>query len=367
MRWAPVILSSAVLLAVAVAVQVSAADGPAWPTQRDPGSSTAEDRIDQFSQAFDNLREHLQNLQRDVHQKKAPGMAEGLLRRWDEGFRGIYRMNPDGTNVEFLTAAPGMIASVDPQISNDGTLVVFCANPQLDAVTDAKVYVAAIGGPFKGNVREYGYGNTPAWSPDNRQIAYMINDSNPIGAQGGLWIMDADGTNRRWVAQAWFPRWSSDGKTILCHGLFDQGPSLALVDVATGSMRNLLTSNGWTLQQYGGNWSPDGKQVVFIGSFGGKDRLATIDASGDDKSIRILYTNDEASHSLGGPPDGKQIVFCIQESPSGPRRWWKTYLYSLALDSVDPPALVEKKRVGSINRNMAFSPDGSKLLFSSER
>ena len=110
---------------------------------------------------------------------------------------------------------------------------------------------------------------------------------------------------------------------------------------------------------------------MFIGSFAGKDRLATIDATGDSGSIHILYTNDDPNHSLGGPPawsaDGNQIVFCEQESAAGPRQWWKSYLYSLALDSRNPPVLLEKKKVGNINRNMAFSPDGLKLLFSSER
>ena len=172
--------SLGIVVAVFLAVRAGGQDRPAWPAQRDPTSSSVEERIDQFNQAFDVLHEDLQILQRDVHQKKAPGMTDGLLRRWENGFRGIYIMNRDGTDVTFLTAAPGMIASVDPQISNDFSLVAFCANPQIDAVTEAKVYVAAVAGPFKGAVREFGYGNTPAWSPDNRQIAYMINDSNPI-------------------------------------------------------------------------------------------------------------------------------------------------------------------------------------------
>ena len=49
--------------------------------------------------------------------------------------------------------------------------------------------------------------------------------------------MNSDGSNRRWVAHGWFPRWSPDGKSMVCHGLFNDGVSLALVDVAAGTMR----------------------------------------------------------------------------------------------------------------------------------
>src|SRR5262245_22134667 len=42
-------------------------------------------------------------------------VAEGAIRRKEPGFRALYTMNRDGTNVEYLTAAPGMIASGSPE------------------------------------------------------------------------------------------------------------------------------------------------------------------------------------------------------------------------------------------------------------
>jgi len=242
-------------------------------------------------------------------------------------------------------------------------------------VIESRIYVYALEGPFKGRIRDYGYGNTAAWSPDDRQIAYMINPGNPINAQGGAWTMNADGSQRRWIANAWFPRFSPDGRSLLCYGTPEAGGAYTLLvaDLETGRTRTLLKAPGWTLKMYGGNWSPDGSKVVFVATFQGKDRVATIGSGGDDDSIRILHTNDDPNLTVWGPPawspDGKQIVWNAGGNESGPRQWWHTYLYSLATDAQPgtKPALLEGKKVGNINRGPAFSPDGSKIIFSSER
>ena len=299
------------------------------------------------------------------------------MRRNEPGFRGLYTMNRDGTHVQFLTAAPGMISSADPQWSHDGGMVAFGAVEQSDAPLSGKFYVYAMEGPFKGKMRDYGYGNTPAWSPDGKRIAYMINPGNPINAQAGTWIMDADGTHRRWVAPGWFPRFSPDGKKLICHG-YENGSDLLLVDLEKHSNSPLLTNNplvemkGWKLKLYGGNWSPNGKKIVFAGEYENRDRIAIIDI--EDVSIRILYTNEDPGLGLYGPPawspDSKQIVFSAQDNAAGgPRQWWHSYLYSINVQGNDDQTatLVEGKRVGNINRGATFSPDGKQLMFSSER
>lgn len=49
----------------------------------------------------------------------------------------------------------------------------------------------------------------PAWSPDGRQIAYFkAPESNPDGV-GEIWVMNADGTGARKVADGRLPHWST--------------------------------------------------------------------------------------------------------------------------------------------------------------
>ena len=346
---------------------------PVWPVHREQTADPFGQRVEQLDKSLEIMRDFLQILKQETQVNKGrPTLAQ---RKDQEGFRGIYLMNRDGADVEFLTAAPGMLTSADPQFSNDGKMIAINGLPSIDAMVKSKIFVYAVEGPFKGSTRDMGHGNTPAWSPDDKQLAYMINPGNPIGAAGGTWIMDVDGGNRRWLAMAWFPRWSPDGKSLVCHGT-DQGDNgrmtLIVVDIATGKSRRLLTAPGWQLQLYGGNWSPDGKRVVFVGRHEGKDRLATIDADGSDESIRILYTAAEGANLFGPPawsPDGKQIVFSMQEETANPPRlWWNSHLYSITADfAAGEPKLLEANKVGHINRAMAFSPDSKKIVFSSER
>ncbi|MGQ0633662.1 MAG: TolB family protein [Planctomycetaceae bacterium] len=295
------------------------------------------------------------------------------IRRGEAGFRALYTMNRDGTNVEYLVAAPGMIGSSDPSWSHDGKMLAFNAHPAIDAVVESKNFVYAVDGPFQGLVRDLGYGNTPDWSLDDRQIAYMINDGNPAGAKGGVWIMDVDGTNRRWFAKGFYPRWSPDGKRLCYHGWLDDGPpSLFVADPATGESRALLTTKQWSLVEYTATWSPEGRRLVFVGAFEGRQHIATVFVNGGESSIRILYTNDDSTVQLYGPPawspDGRQILFIKQAvGAQGPRRWLKSYIFSLPFDGSSPPALLEGRPVGEINRAMNWSRDSAKIVFSSER
>jgi dipeptidyl aminopeptidase/acylaminoacyl peptidase len=294
-------------------------------------------------------------------------------RKDEEGFRALYTMNRDGSDVEFLVAAPGMISSSTADWSHDGKIVAFDCVPTLHQFDKSHVFVYAVEGPFKGTTRDLGFGNVPCWSPDDRTIAFMLNGSNPAGARGGIWTMDADGSNRKWLCRGWYPRWSPDGKEICCHAYFDRPQSLHVVHVKTGKIRKLFGET-YGVKFGGATWSPDGKKFVFIAVFNGKEHLATADVDGNPDSLKILYQEDNESRALVGPPswspDGKQIVFAIQDrnaAGSKGRRWHHTYLYSISAEVPSAPVQLETERVGLINRGMMWSPDSSKIVFSSER
>ena len=69
-------------------------------------------------------------------------------------------------------------------------------------------------------------------------------------------------------------------------------------------------------------------------------------------------------------PGGNEILFSIQDNVRGnryDRSWRNTYIYLVAADGNSEPELLEGTKIGTINRSCEWSPDGSKIIFSSER
>ena len=123
----------------------------------------------------------------------------------------------------------------------------------------------------------------------------------------------------------------------------------------------------------GATWSRDGKRVWFIALFDGHQHIASIATDGTPSSLKILYTEADDNRRLVGPPvespDGQKLVFAIQDDANNnsQRLWMKTYLHWIPTKEGSSPTLLEKNKVGMINRGMMWSPDGRKLAFSSER
>ncbi len=287
-------------------------------------------------------------------------------RRDDPGFRALYTANRDGSGVRYLTAAPGMIASATPSWSPSGSLIAFDAHPELGRFQQSHVFVCAV----QGMIEDLGCGNVPVWSPDEQQIAFMLNPGNPDGVEGGIWLMNSDGTDRRRFCGGWYPSWSPNGDSLCVQSLTDDPRCPRVYDLATGDSHRVL-GDEWSVTYSGATWSPDGSRLMFIGVYQGQQHLATVDVSGDEETVEILYTEQDSQRKLYGPPawspDGTEAIFSIQDSGPRQRQWENTLLYRISTTDPDEPVLFERAITGVINRGMAWSPDGSRLVFSSER
>lgn len=334
------------------------------------------DQLQRLTERLERQEIRLNELLRHLSPDRTSNLLHGAVERASaetSHFRPLYTINRDGTDLRFLAAAPDMITTGTPQWSHDGKMIVLDSTPATDQVALSQIWVYGVAGAFRGMIRHLGVGNTPTWSPDDSRIAYMVNPGNPDSVEPGVWIMNADGTNKRRIGQGWYTRWSPDGQEICVQNVETNPHSLRLYSPENGTQREILGGDIGVM--FGGaNWSADGQKLITLVQRDGEQQLITIDASGDADSISVIYRESTGDRTLVGPPvlspDGSEILFAIQEH-SNPQqhtsRWSNTFIYVISADGTSDPRLLEGQRIGRINRSFDWHPDGSKIIFSSER
>ncbi len=162
----------------------------------------------------------------------------------------------------------------------------------------------------------------PAWSPDGTRIAF----SSSRDGIGGLYLINADGSGQRNLSNdaLWFdtPAWSPDGAKLAFSSVRDGIGGIFVMDVDGSGVRR-LTSNPTRQLDVGPAWSPDGKQIAFVrgvvrfGRCGGPGPPCPPPApqniyvtSADGSSLQNL-TNSQGPHyqSPAWSPDGTRIAF----------------------------------------------------------
>src|SRR5262245_6681123 len=97
---------------------------------------------------------------------------------------------------------------------------------------------------------------SPACSPDGKRIAFLRDDPE------GLYLMDADGSNQRRLADKGFrdfqPAWSPDGKRLAYTVLEGDTFFLYCHDLTSGRDVRIVRGS-WP------SWSPDGSRLLFVG------------------------------------------------------------------------------------------------------
>jgi TolB protein len=197
----------------------------------------------------------------------------------------------------------------------------------------------------------FGMDTNPDLSPDGRYIVWThFLDS---GNRTPLMIMRSDGSDAREVVAAtaglFPPRWSPDGERIL-YGAQDGVHTIR----PDGTDDQLLPGSG--ISGYvDASWSPDGNRLV-LGAYAG--------ASSDDGVWVIDLRTQAKTHIVSqvaeGPvwsPTGDLIAFA-----GGPDRT----LFTVRPDGRDLTALTTfgpSADNSTWNSNLAWSPDGSRLLF----
>jgi serine/threonine protein kinase len=280
-----------------------------------------------------------------------------------------FLLRPGRKDVDFtpgtttrITHEQGM--ELDPSLSPDGKMVAFASGYQ----GQTRILVRQVSGgrlleitkDFPGNQR------WPQWSPDGTQIAFYSGGSiYTVPAFGGVPKCIIAGTPG---GSAFSPAWSPDGNKIA----YVQNEAIHIFSPETETSEKILDKK----EPHCLSWSPDGSQIAYVSGnmpflFSEMDIPESIFQWIGNKgpsSIHIVsistgktypVTNiDSLNVSPVWTPDGTHLLFVSDRG--GARD-----IYYLSLDSSGRPKAQPKRLTTGLDAHtISMSKDGRKLVYS---
>jgi len=185
------------------------------------------------------------------------------------------------------------------------------------------------------------------------RIAYIAETGPKNRRMKRLAIMDSDGANHRFLttgqATALTPRFSPDYRQILYLSYLNGNPRIYVYDLESNSQRLITQSQNPT---FAPRWSPDGKWILYSMATAGNTDIYKIASAGGGTPVRLT---DSPGIDVGGSfsPDGTKIVF--ESDRSGSQQ-----IYVMNADGSD------QRRVSFFGGRAAtpeWSPRGDQIAF----
>lgn len=191
-------------------------------------------------------------------------------------------------------------------------------------------------------------GGAPDWSVKG-QIVYA--------RALGLWIMNADGSNDRFLVWDGFePEWSPDGsRLVFVQEDGDHNHFLYVINADGSNLKQLTTEPGtvsWPVYNGSSSWSPDSKRIVFQRYHHDEYGVYRINADGTGETD--LTPDTDYDFYPRWSPDGGSIAFLSWRDGD-------VAIYLMNSDGSNQRRLTHQESggLGSIN----WSPDGKKIVF----
>jgi Tol biopolymer transport system component len=224
-------------------------------------------------------------------------------------FQGCERLDS-----EKLNGAPEAESSSD----EPSTELILASDFQNNPNNTGNIHVMKIDGSGKCELTTGSNVNTLAsWSHDGNKIVFLSN----AGGSGDIWIMDANGDNKRQLtfSGAITSAFSPDGRSIVYSGTSTGDPEIWVMDSDGSNQRRLTTTtiksptrtHGDILWSIHPSYSPDGKKIVYASTQSGQSQIWVMNADGTSQTQLTFpgYPDAPDANAPAWSPDGKKIVF----------------------------------------------------------
>ncbi len=190
-----------------------------------------------------------------------------------------------------------------------------------------------------------------AWSPDGSQLAICSDrdgrfDTYLMPISGGAHHKVLDQPRPDWVVH-----WSPDGKHLAVVSEAEGQDYRTTIVPLEGGEPLVIAVEGQVINAKGSQWSPDGQQVVFASNVSGSYQIGVFDLA--SQQITWLTSGDGEKEQPHFSPDGKQIVYVLSYGADS----------HLALQDVDQQEADLFQIEPGVIYEPSFTPDGKQIMF----
>jgi Tol biopolymer transport system component len=190
----------------------------------------------------------------------SPDGREVAFHSWRAGSRDIWVMPLDGGPLQRVTSSPAQeaLATWAP----DGNRLAWAIFTGQGGIWTARR--SSRGAPWEQPVERLGWGFSPHWSPDGRNLTVTASLT-----RGALWIMPADSGMPRLVADTTGPRavlgnqeqWSDDGRAVYTLSNDSTGTTFWRIPLEGGTPERVMTFPGGG--RVSGGWSAAAGRLAY--------------------------------------------------------------------------------------------------------